>query len=450
MPIDFKLPELGENITSGDVVKVLVNEGDTIVANDGILELETDKAVVEIPCPHAGKIVKIHVQKGSQVKVGQVLVTVEAENAAVATPTASSKPVGKEEIKKVEADQESAVRSPASEALREPLKSTAVPATPAASQAASSTEPEKASNAPIPAGPVVRRMAREMGVDLRQVTGSGLRGRITPEDLEAFAGKPSGAEADEVVGPPRERVVSPGEPGRDNWGAISREKMSKIRRVIAAQMVKSATTIPHVTNFDDADITDLEHLRKNIPQGYLGPDVKLTTLPFVIRAIGLSLLDHPMLNASLDEEKQEIIYKQYVNVGIAVDTPRGLVVPVLRNADRLSIPKIAKEIRTLSQKARNASFTIEDIRGGTFSVSNLGAVGGTYSTPIINPPEVAILLVGRARWMLVSREEKIENRLMLPLSLSYDHRLVDGAAAGRFLNEVINFLQNPGKILLAM
>jgi pyruvate dehydrogenase E2 component (dihydrolipoamide acetyltransferase) len=283
-----------------------------------------------------------------------------------------------------------------------------------------------------------------MGVDLRKVAGSGQRGRITPEDVKATA-KPS-----TVAEPPRERAVPSGETGTDNWGPTTREKMTKIRRVIATQMVKSATTIPHVTNFDDADVTELEQLRKTIPQDYLGQGVKLTSLAFVLRAVGLSLLDHPTLNASLDDEKQEIVYKQYVNLGVAVDTPRGLVVPVLRGVDKLSIPQIAKELGTVSQKARNSDFSIEDIRGGTFTISNLGAVGGTYSTPIINHPEVAILLVGRARWMLVSREEKIENRLMLPLSLSYDHRLVDGAAASRFLNEVINFLQNPGKLLLTM
>jgi pyruvate dehydrogenase E2 component (dihydrolipoamide acetyltransferase) len=420
MPIDFKLPELGENITSGDIVNVLVHEGDIIVANDGVVELETDKAVVEIPCPHAGKISKIHVKKGSTVKVGQVLVTVEAEaEAATSPPAAPSKPA----------------------------MTATPPAAPAEPVMAAQVE-MPISAGPIPAGPAVRRVARELGIDLQKVSGSGQHGRITPEDVKAFAGKPVGVAAEELAGAPRERTVPPGEPGRDNWGTITREKMTKIRRVIAAQMVKSATTIPHVTNFDDADITDLEHLRKNIPQGYLGPGAKLTTLPFVLRAIGLALLNHPTLNASLDDENQEIVYKQYVNLGVAVDTPRGLVVPVLRGADRLSIPQIAKELGALSQKARSAQFTLEEIRGGTFTISNMGAVGGTYSTPIINHPEVAILLVGRARWMLVSREEKIENRFMLPLSLSYDHRLVDGAAAARFLNEVIDYLQNPGKLLL--
>ncbi|MCC6126952.1 MAG: 2-oxo acid dehydrogenase subunit E2 [Pirellulales bacterium] len=439
MPIDFKLPELGENITSGDIVNVLVREGDLIAANDGVVELETDKAVVEIPCPHAGKIAKVHVKKGESVKVGQVLVSVEAE-AQVATPAAPSKSVPKENapVAPPEAAKESDKPSPPAP-LRAPTEGWSgegsIETPPSASQP---------STAPIPAGPVARRMARELGIDLQRVSGSGQRGRITPEDVKTAASKETGATA------APERVVPPGEPGQDNWGAVSREKMTKIRRVIAAQMTKSATIIPHVTNFDDADITNLEQLRKNVPQDYLGPGVKLTTLSFVVRAVGLSLLRHPTLNASLDDEKEEIVYKHYVNLGIAVDTPRGLVVPVLRGADRISIPQIAKELSTLSGKARDASFTLEEIRGGSFTISNMGAVGGAYSTPIVNHPEVAILLLGRARWMLASRDEKIENRFLLPLSLSYDHRLVDGAAAARFLNEVIAFLQNPGKLLLAM
>jgi pyruvate dehydrogenase E2 component (dihydrolipoamide acetyltransferase) len=226
--------------------------------------------------------------------------------------------------------------------------------------------------------------------------------------------------------------------------------MSKIRRTIAAQMVKSCTVIPHVTNFDDADITELEQLRKNIPPGYLGEGIKLTTMPFVLKAVGMALTQHPTLNASLDDDKEEIIYKQYVNIGVAVDTPRGLVVPALRNVDRLSIPQIASQLNTLAQKARSASFSVDDLRGGTFTISNLGAVGGAYSTPVINHPEVAILLLGRSRRLPVVREDEIAIRLMLPLSLSYDHRLVDGAAAGRFLNDVIDLLQNPGKLLLAI
>jgi pyruvate dehydrogenase E2 component (dihydrolipoamide acetyltransferase) len=224
--------------------------------------------------------------------------------------------------------------------------------------------------------------------------------------------------------------------------------MTKIRRTIAAQMAKSASIIPHVTNFDDADITELEQLRKNVPQGYIGAGIKLTAMPFVLKAVAMALQQHPVLNASLDEENEEVIYKQYVNIGIAVDTPRGLVVPVLRKVDRLSIPQIAQQLNTLAQKARSAAFSVEDLRGGTFTVSNMGAVGGAYSTPIINHPEVAVLLLGRSRWLPIVRDEKIEIRFMLPLSLSFDHRLVDGAAAARFLNDAIDLLQNPGKLLL--
>jgi pyruvate dehydrogenase E2 component (dihydrolipoamide acetyltransferase) len=213
-------------------------------------------------------------------------------------------------------------------------------------------------------------------------------------------------------------------------------------------MTKSASIIPHVTNFDDADITDMEHLRKNIPQGYIGAGVKLTVMPFVLKAIAMALRQHPALNAGIDDEKEEVIYKEYINIGIAVDTPRGLIVPVLRKVDRLSIPQIAQQLNTLAQKVKSAAFSVDDLRGGTFTVSNLGAIGGTYSTPIINHPEVAVLLLGRSRWLPVVRDEKIEIRLMLPLSLSFDHRLIDGAAAGRFLNDIIDLLQNPGKLLL--
>lgn len=418
MPIEFKLPELGENISGGDVVNVLVREGDTIAANDGVVELETDKAVVEIPCSLAGKIAKILVKKGDKVKVGQPLVAVETEEEAAVQQQQQPSP---SEVPKISSETKVNVTQPSPPAH---------------------LPKGEGGSAIIPAGPATRRVARELGVDLQTVSGSGQHGRITLDDVKNAAGKPASA--------PRETVSSPGEPGRDNWGAIRREKMAKIRRVIAAQMVKSATVIPHVTNFDDADITDLDHLRRNVPAGFLGEGVKLTSLPFVLRAVALSLVKHPTLNASLDDEREEIVYKQYVNVGVAVDTPRGLVVPVLRSVDGLSIPQIAKQLAVLTQKARDASFAIEDIRGGTFTISNLGAVGGTYSTPIINHPEVAILLLGRARPVLKQIGEKIENRLLLPLSLSYDHRLVDGAAAGRFLNDVIDYLQNPGKLLLVL
>jgi len=431
MNIDFKLPELGENIENGDIVNLLVHEGDVIVANDGVLEMETDKAVLELPCPYGGKVAKIHVKKGDTVKVGQTLLTIESEAEAPAAPAPPKSP-------------QPAAALPE---IAKPLQEVAIGASaaiPSQTPAASAKQPAAADL--IPAGPAARRLARELGVDLRQVAGSGTRGRITPEDIKEAATASQAQPS--TAGTAPQRVTPPGEPGSDAWGQIRREKMPKIRRTIATQTAKSASIIPHVTNFDDADVTDLEHLRKNVPQGYLGAGIKLTAMPFILKAVAMALQQHPVLNASLDDEKEEVIYKQYINIGIAVDTPRGLVVPALHKVDRLSIPQIAQQLNTLAQKARSVAFSVDDLRGGTFTVSNLGAIGGTYSTPIINHPEVAILLLGRSRWLPVVREEKIEIRLMLPLSLSFDHRLVDGATAGRFLNEVIDYLQNPGKLLL--
>jgi pyruvate dehydrogenase E2 component (dihydrolipoamide acetyltransferase) len=237
---------------------------------------------------------------------------------------------------------------------------------------------------------------------------------------------------------------------RDDWGPIRREQLSRMRKTIAANMVRSVSTIPHLTNFDDADVTELEHLRKASAAEYAKANLKLTALAFVIKAVSLSLRQHPTVNASIDLEKGEVVYKDYVNVGLAVDTPRGLVVPVLRDCDQLSIPQIAQAIADTAEKAKNAQYGIEDLRGGTFTISNLGAVGGQYSTPIINWPESAILLLGRSRKMPVVHEDRIEPRLMMPLSLSYDHRLIDGALAARFLNEVIGYLESPGRLLLAM
>ncbi|GAB6166506.1 2-oxo acid dehydrogenase subunit E2 [Thermostilla marina] len=437
MAKEFVLPNLGENVESGDVVNVLVSEGETITGNQGVIELETDKAVLEIPCPIAGKIEKIHVSKGDTVSVGQVILTVE--------PEADSTKEDKEDAEEPLSESVAVDDVPASPSA--PPVAEATPPSPrpqAARPSAPSTPPPvaPARSGPIPAGPAARRLARELGIDLQTVTGTGKHGRITPEDVQAAAqGAGSGVA---VAGP----VVPPGVPDTDAWGPVRRDRMSKIRKTIAAQMVKSWTTVPRVTNFDDADVTDLEAIRKSVPKDFIAPGLKLTSMPFILKAVALALRHHPAVNASIDDENEEIVYKEYVNIGVAVDTPRGLVVPVIRNVDRLTIPQIATAVAEVARKARNTEFTLEDLRGGTFSVSNLGAVGGTYSTPIVNHPEVAILLVGRSRWMPVVRDGQVVPRFMMPLSLSYDHRLVDGATAARFLNEVIDWLQSPGKLLL--
>jgi pyruvate dehydrogenase E2 component (dihydrolipoamide acetyltransferase) len=295
------------------------------------------------------------------------------------------------------------------------------------------------------AGPAVRRLARELGVDLRRVRPSGSSGRITEDDVRAHVRESNERAAS--AAPPG--VTPPGKPDTDDYGAVRREKMSRLRQTIARNMVQSYTTIPQLTNFDDVDVTELERIRKDSKDDYAAQGIKLTSMPFLIKAVASALRHHPVVNASIDTETNETVYKEYVNIGIAVDTEKGLIVPVLRDADRKNIPQIARELAQIAEAARTGDFTVDDLRGGTFTISNLGAIGGTYSTPIINPPEVAILLAGRSRTMPEYIGNQLQPRLMMPLSLTYDHRIVDGAAAARFLNEVKGFLANPGRLLLA-
>jgi pyruvate dehydrogenase E2 component (dihydrolipoamide acetyltransferase) len=470
MATEFKLPDLGENIHSGDIVSLLVKEGDAISPQQDVVEIETDKAVIPVPCSIGGKVSKIHVKPGQTVKIGEVLLTLEeaAKGAAGGgkPSPAPAKPAAKQAAKP-EPAKPVAAKAPANQAApAKPAPAKAAPTAVAAKPkpAASAPAPQSGNGrhgAPVaerieapsdgeempatespaaPAGPAVRRLARELGVDLSRVKGTGPGGRITHEDVIGAVRHATGA----ATGP-----IQTGAKDRDAWGPIRREPISKMRKTIAANMVRSATTIPHLTNFDDADITELERIRKGSVADYAGSNVKLTSLVFVMKAIALSLKQHPTLNASLDMETGQIIYKDYVNLGIAVDTQRGLVVPVLRDVDRMTISHIAQALTLVAEKAKATQYSLDDLRGGSFTISNLGAIGGTYSTPIINYPEVAILLVGRSRKLPVVVEDKIEPRLMMPLSLSYDHRLVDGAAAARFLNEVIGYLQSPGRLLLA-
>jgi pyruvate dehydrogenase E2 component (dihydrolipoamide acetyltransferase) len=433
MANEFTLPDLGENIASGDVVSVFVSEGDVLKPGQALLEVETDKAVIEVPCPPGGLVEKVLVKKGDTVKVGQALVVLGAAGAAPAAKPAAAP--------KAAAPTPTAAPAPAPKAAA-PAPVAPPPPAPVAPVPVREPEPVAATATVEPAGPAVRRLARELGVDLARVRGTGPSGRIVREDvITAVRQASSGAAAAH----PRSSTSTE----RDDWGPIRREQMSRMRKTIAANMVRSVTTIPHLTNFDDADVTELERLRKESAAEYAKSNLKLTALAFVIKAVSLSLRQHPAVNASIDPEKGEIVYKEYVNVGLAVDTPRGLVVPVLRDCDQLSIPQIAQAIADTAEKAKNAQYGIEDLRGGTFTISNLGAVGGAYSTPIINWPEVAILLLGRSRKMPVVHEDRIEPRLMMPLSLSYDHRLIDGAMAARFLTEVIGYLESPGRLLLA-
>ena len=478
MSIEVKVPDLGDGLDSGDVLNILVTVGDVVRAEQGIVELETEKAVAEIPTTQAGRVAAVHVQVGETVAIGASLITLDTEEAAKPTETP-------EVAQSVDSEETAQQSEPENEAPRvgttedPPVVSTtsiaaeveatknppASAPTPMPMQTAQTT---KKPSPPLPpsghtatdahhqsaASPAIRRYARELGVDLGLIKGTGPDGRITQEDIRGSVRVSTGpASRSKMQGG---GVESPsvasgveGEASEDAYGPILRSRMPKIRVTIAKNMVRSKATAAHVTNFDDADITELEQIRQSSKKDYAAAGIKLTTMPFVVRSVAQALRYHPTINAALDMDVNEIVYKQYVNVGVAVDTERGLVVPVIRNADTLGIPQVAREIAHFAEKSRDGKLGMDDMRGGTFTISNLGAIGGTYSTPVINVPEVAILLVGRSREMPVVKDGEVKIRLMMPLSLSYDHRLVDGAAAARFLNDVKGYLETPSRLLIA-
>ena len=442
MAVDIKLPGLGEGVDSGDVLEIFVSVGDMVEKNETLVELETDKATVNIPADIAGKITAIHVNEGDTVSVGSVMVSIEPSDAAAPAPAAP-------------APAPAAPPTPPPAPTSDPPAAAAPPTPPAPAPAPAPTPTPAAPAAPAPvtsnsgagasvaAGPAMRRLAREVGIDLNAVSGTGESGRITRDDIMKVV-RGSGGRVATSGG------TTGGTGQSDAFGPVRVEKMPKIRQTIARKMHESWETCPRVTNFDDADVTDLEALRQNNKADYAERGIKLTTMPFLIKAVAMALKAHPVINASIDLDAGQIIYKEYVNVGIAVDTDRGLVVPSLRDADKMAIPDIAKSLGDMATKVRSGDFGVDDLRGGTFTISNLGAIGGTYSTPIINTPETAILLAGRSRKLPVVVGDEIMIRLMMPLSISYDHRLIDGGAAARFLNDVIEFLESPNKLLLAL
>ena len=446
MAVEIKIPSLGEGVESGDVLEVLVAEGDAIEKGQSILELETDKATVMVPSPEGGVVKTIGCGEGDSVTVGQAVMTIEAFDSS--EPAAAAP-----EPAPVAAEPEPApapTPEPAPAAPPEPPAPAPVAAAPAPAPAAPTPPPAPAaaaSSADVAAGPAIRRFAREVGVDLSTVQGTGENGRIVREDVLKVVREGAGSRSSGSAG-----AMAPTAGGEsDGYGPVHVEKMPKIRQTIARKMHESWTTCPRVTNFDDADVTQLEQIRQSSKADYAAEGVKLTTMPFLIKSVAMALKAHPTINASIDLDAGQIIYKDYVNIGIAIDTERGLVVPNLRNADKMGIPDIARALGDMASGVRDGNFAVDDLRGGTFTISNLGAIGGTFSTPIINTPETAILLVGRSRKMpVVVENDEVAVRLMMPLSLSYDHRLIDGGAAARFLNEVIGYLEAPSRLLLAI
>jgi len=433
---EFKLPDLGEGVEAGDVVRVLVSEGDLIEADQAVLELETDKALIEVPCPFAGTVASVDVKEGDKVPVGAVLITVE-ETEAEAKKSAEPQSKVEDKVEKTEPEDVKAGDESADEAPQ-PARQPAVP------EPAPQAPPQPDGKTPAPAAPVTRRFARELGVDLHQVPGSGPGGRIVREDVQAhvrqaMAGKVPAATV-ATVGPPL--------PDFAKWGEIERQPLRSVRRKTAERMGLAWSLAPHVTQFDRADVTDLEAFRQRHKAEADARAGRLTPTVLILKAVVTALKAFPQFNASLDLGAGELVLKRYYHIGIAVDSDRGLLVPVIRDVDRKDILELAVELNDMAERTRQGKVTLEELQGGAFTLTNLGSIGGTAFTPIVNYPEVAILGIARSREEPVVRNGRVESRLMMPLCLSYDHRVIDGAAGARFTQKLVESLENPEKMLL--
>lgn len=431
MSFEFKLPELGENITKATIVGVLVGVGDQIKPGQAVLELETDKAVLEVPSDVGGVVTAVHVKSGQEIGIGQLLLTLEAAGAAEAATTGQAAP---------------AQPAAASVAATPVVAASAAPAeaaAPAPAPPAPAPEPTAAGEAAA-AAPSVRRFARELGVEVADVAGSGPAGRVTMEDVKSHVRAGAGSRGTAAGA----LALAAPLPDFSKWGPVQREKMSNVRRATARNMAQSWPTIPMVTQFDKADITELEQLRQQFGKRVEAAGGKLTPTAVILKVVAAALKRFPQFNASVDMVSEEIVYKQYVHVGVAVDTDRGLLVPVLRNVDQKNVIQLAVELGQIAQKARDRKLGLEDMQGGCFTISNLGGIGGTAFTPLVNGPEVAILGVSRGSVEPVWADGQWQPRQMLPLSLTYDHRLIDGADGARFLRWVCEALEKPFLLML--
>jgi pyruvate dehydrogenase E2 component (dihydrolipoamide acetyltransferase) len=421
--MDVKLPHLGEGADSGTVVNLFVKEGDQITKDQPILELENEKAVATIPSTAEGTIARIFVKAGDKISVGQKILSVSGDGAPTGTKPAAEAPKPK-------------AKAPAPEP--EEAESAQEEETPV-----ESGESIEKSNAAVAAAPVIRKLARELGIDLGRVRGTARGGRVTMEDvrvyiqrLQRLAAQPKASAAAAPVKTTAESVDF------SKWGSVTKKPLSPLRQVIARRMTENWNTIPHVTQFDEADITGLLALRKKYVEAYEKKGARLTVTSFVLKAVADTLKKHPFFNSSLDEATQEIVLKEYVHIGVAVDTEAGLIVPVLRDADKKDLVQLSKDLEELATKARERKISGEELKGGSFTISNQGGIGGGHFTPIINKPEVAILGLGKGATKAVVRENKIEPRTILPVALSYDHRVIDGGGAARFIVDLVKAIEN--------
>ncbi len=434
---EFKLPELGESIHQGDLVRLMVSPGATVTEGQPVMELETDKAVVEVPSSVTGVVKDVLVKQGEQVKVGQVVFTLVSGTGSHSAPQRS-----------ISHNQETRIAFQAAIQAEGKTEEEALPPDqPKASPLASFSMPldlDRAAGAdtrgPVPAAPHVRRLARELGVDIHNVPGSGPGGRISEDDVKAHT-KSLLASGAGTAAPTH--LKQPALPDFSKWGKIERVPMRGVRRKTAEHMWEAWSSIPHVTQNDKADITELEQLRTRFGPKAAEAGGKMTVTAIALKVCASALKIFPQFNASIDMEKEEIVYKQFINIGVAVDTERGLLVPVLRDVDKKNIVELAAELTGLSKKARDKKLTPADMEGGTFTITNLGGIGGTGFSPIVNYPEVAILGLSRSSMEPVWLNGKFEARQVIPLSLSYDHRLIDGADAARFLRWIAEAFEQP-------
>jgi len=430
MSKEIYVPDIGD-FSEVEVIEILVAPGDTIQAEDSLVSVESDKAAMEIPAPEAGVVKEIKVQLGDKISEGSLLLTID--------PTGESKA---EPVKVEEPKAEAPVVTPAP-----------MPVAPAPSAARSAPAPHKPSPtskineesfAKAYASPTIRKFARELGVDLSLVDGSGRKGRITKDDVKNFVKRA----LSQPVTSGGLGVAPLPEIDFSQWGEVETKGLSKINKLTGQFLHRNWVTVPHVTQFDEADITDLEDFRKSMVAEYKDQGVKITMLVFLMKAVVSALKKYPRFNSSLDATGENLIFKKYYNVGIAVDTPDGLVVPVVQNVDRKSLVEIAQELGEISIKAREKKLKPSDMQGGSITISSLGGIGGTKFTPIVNLPEVAILGVSRSKMQPVWNGKEFEPRLVLPLSLSYDHRVIDGADGARFTTFLSRVLSDTRRLLL--
>lgn len=422
--MDLKLPHLGEGADSGTVVNLFVKEGDVIAKDQAILELENEKAVATIPASAGGKVATIYVKTGDKISVGQRILALAEKDGPASGPAKAAAPAD-------------------DRAEREPL------------QTPSRREPEPAEPEPaaeptaglVPAAsPSLRKLARDIGIDLTKVRGTARGGRIVLEDIRAYIQRLQRLAAQPAAAAPAPAATPAPKPAPDRidfakWGPVTTMPVSPLRQVIARRMAENWNTVPHVTQFDEVDITALNALRKKHGPAYEAQGVRLTLTSFALKIVAATLKKHPVFNASLDEAAQEIVLKNYWHIGVAVDTEAGLIVPVIRNVDQLSLLEISRRLEELAGKARERKVTADELKGGTFTISNQGGIGGAHFTPIVNKPEVAILGLGRGAMKAVVREAGVEPRLLMPIGLSYDHRVIDGGAAARFTVDLAQAFQ---------